>query len=692
MPKGYLIVETKTANGTLIIGDALVCIKSSPNDICFNTKTNAQGTTDKIELDTVDKSISLDQESLLKAYKTYDIEIKKDGFITQRMNNVQIFDNETTLVFVLFTPIITQDKIETSTNDDTFFSGSAASADTLRESNVIRPVTIPETITVHLGTPTSIAENLTVRFTDYIKNVTCSEIYPTWPKEAIIANVLCIISIALNRIYTEWYLLKGYPYQITSSPGFDQAFVKNRNIFANISEIVDEIFNEYLSYQNFVEPLFASFCDGKSVQCNGLEQWGSYTLAKEGNNALEILKTYYGDRIEIKTSNEIKNMDETYPGKPLKIGMSNSDVYLMQRRLNRISLDYPAIPKIFPANGIFDLRMEDAVKAFQKQFNLTADGIIGKSTWYKINFVYISVKKLAELQSEGETLPEEDLIYPGTPIKEGDRGMNVVIIQYLLATCAQFYEFISPIVVDGRFGYSTRVAVVNFQKNYNLFPDGIVGEKTWNKLVEVFNEVFPLMPTYPEIVPYPNAIFKLGSKGVYVRLIQQYLTILSFFLPEIKPLEIDGIFGPKTKENIIAFQKKYGLDPDGIVGKETWNKLITVYQQIFELLQYPNTLIKQGEKSDYVRYMQYFLNELSAYYPELLPVQIDGIFGTEMKKAVILFQKQFGLEPDGVIGKATWNKIISVYLNSKYSDELDMITNSLLDMEENRQIKLNMYK
>ena len=205
---------------------------------------------------------------------------------------------------------------------------------------------IPEQIVVHLGAPDSDAMNVTVSFADYIKNVASSEIYPTWPREALKANILAQISVALNRVYTEFYRSKGYDFDITSSPAYDQTFVYGRDIFSNISEIVDEIFDSYIRRKDFIEPLYAEFCDGVEVSCNGLSQWGSVNLAEQGNGYYSILKNYYGDDIVIEENVPVENISSSAPPVALREGDTGQDVELIQRRLNRISANFPGIPKI----------------------------------------------------------------------------------------------------------------------------------------------------------------------------------------------------------------------------------------------------------------------------------------------------------------------------------------------------------
>ena len=265
---------------------------------------------------------------------------------------------------------------------------------------------VPEFITVHLGAPDSAAANVTVSFPDYIKNVASSEVYPTWPENAIRANIYAQISFALNRVYTEHYPSLGYDFDITNSTAYDQSFVNGREIFENISRIVDEIFNSYIRRENSVEPLFASYCNGTTVTCDGLSQWGSVSLAEQGLTPYDILKNYYGDNIELVTDAPIANIEPSLPAGPIKLGYYGNNVRFIQVRLNRISANYPSIPKIQPVDGIYGPETEAAVKEFQRIFNLTQDGIVGPATWYKIQFVFNSVKRLSEIQSEGVLISE----------------------------------------------------------------------------------------------------------------------------------------------------------------------------------------------------------------------------------------------------------------------------------------------
>lgn len=344
---------------------------------------------------------------------------------------------------------------------------------------VITPY-IPRTITVHLGPPDSPAENVTVNFPDYVKNVASSEIYPTWEPAAIRANVLAIISFALNRVYTEFYPSRGYPFQITSSTAYDQKFIRGRNIFDSVSRVVDEVFNDYLRRQGQVEPLAAKFCNGTTVTCDGLSQWGSQELAEQGLDSVSILRRYYGDDIELVLDAPIQDIRQSYPGTPLRLGSVGENVVVVQTMLNRISRNYPAIPKV-AVTGAFNEETEESVRQFQRIFGLTPDGVVGKATWYEMVYLYVGVLRLAELVSEGQTFYNVRFQYPGV-LREGDRGGEVRILQYMLALLAQFDNTLVPIQPDGIFGPSTTQAVRQYQNLVGLTPDGVAGEATWNSL------------------------------------------------------------------------------------------------------------------------------------------------------------------------------------------------------------------
>lgn len=346
---------------------------------------------------------------------------------------------------------------------------------------------VPEYITVHLGAPDSTAENVTVSFPDYIKNVASSEIYPTWSESAIIANIYAQISFALNRVYTAFYPSRGYNFDITSSTAYDQKFIKGRNIFENIDRIVDNMFNSYIRRVGFIEPLAAKYCNGTTVTCNGLSQWGSEELARQGYNSIQILKYYYGDNIEIVSNAPVREFEDSYPGTPVRLGDTGEAVIAIQRSLNEISNNYPAIPKV-SVDGIFGESTENAVKTLQSIFNLTPDGVVGLATWYRIVYLYVGIRRLAELNSRGQQLLGLSFEYPNA-ISIGDEGDAVTIAQYLLSVISEFYYTVPFVTIDGVFGQATQNAVKEFQRTVGLPVTGVITQGVWNALYDTFVSV-----------------------------------------------------------------------------------------------------------------------------------------------------------------------------------------------------------
>ena len=363
---------------------------------------------------------------------------------------------------------------------------------------------IPQSITVHLGAPSAYAANVTVPFIDYVKNVASSEIYPTWDESALQANILAIVSFALNRVYTEFYRSRGYDFDITNNTAFDQAFVNGRSYFDSISRQVDTFFNDYLRRPGFVEPLAAKFCNGTTVTCEGLSQWGSQNLAQRGLDYVQILRNYYGN-VEIVNNAPIRGITSSYPGTPLRRGSSGPAVVVIQVELNRIAQNYPAIPKLGTADGIFGSRTEASVRRFQEIFDLTPDGIVGKATWYALVRLYTAVTRLSELRSQGQQFYAINWEYPD-PIQEGDTGDKVRHVQYMLSVLSAYIKNIPSVTVDGIFGPVTREAVVAAQRWLGLPETGQVDDRTWDEIYDQFagientslrnGEVFPaIRPT-----------------------------------------------------------------------------------------------------------------------------------------------------------------------------------------------------
>lgn len=337
-------------------------------------------------------------------YSEYNVLVNAHGYNERFISGVQIFSGEKGIQNIELTPSDGSDTTPTVLDAHTLWEQypPKIAEDMIKPVNpsggiVLSRVVIPETIVVHDGAPTDpTARDYYVPYKDYIKNVACNEIYSTWPDAAIRANVLAIQSFTLNRVYTEWYRGKGYDFTVTSNTAFDQKWVYNATIFENVSQIVDEMFANYLSKPNVTQPLFTQYCDGRRVSCPGwMTQWGSKSLADDGLTAIQILRYYYGDTIYINTSETISGIPSSYPGYELTIGSSGDKVSQLQRQLARISLNYPAIGTV-TVDGVYGQNTADAVRKFQQIFNLPATGVTDYKTWYKISQIYVGVTKIAE--------------------------------------------------------------------------------------------------------------------------------------------------------------------------------------------------------------------------------------------------------------------------------------------------------
>ena len=442
--------------------------------------------------------------------------------------------------------------------------------------------TIPTFITVHLGAPNAPAENVTVAFSDYIKNVASSEIYPNWPQEALRANILAEISYTLNKVYTEFYPSRGYDFDITSDTRYDHAYTKNGEVFDTIGLIVDEIFNNYIRREGAVEPLAAKFCDGVITLCDGLLQWGTVELANQGYSAMDILRYYYGNDIVLVENAPLADKTQSYPGVALSRGSFGDDVRVIKNELNRIRRNYPAIPAINSATSVFDAETEAAVRSFQQIFNLTADGIVGKATWYRIKQVFAAVKRLSELTSEGLTIPEIERVFR-TELSVGDQGVEVEAVQYYLAFLGYFYPQLPPIPISGFFDDATRDAVFTFQSVYGLPVTGAVDLATYYTIEREYRQAVSQLPqNYQSAIgePYPGRFLVEGDRGEEVRVIQGYINRIARTDPAIPEISVDGVFGPQTKAAVIAIQAQLGVEQNGAIGPVEWVEIIMRGSQI----------------------------------------------------------------------------------------------------------------
>lgn len=442
---------------------------------------------------------------------------------------------------------------------------------------------IPDTITVHLGPPDSNADNVTLPFSEYIANVASSEIYPTWPENALRANIYAQISFALNRYYTQYYRSRGYNFDITNSTAYDQYFVNQRDIYENIEQLVGDIFNSYIRRQGSVEPYFAMYCNGTTVTCEGLSQWGTVGLAEQGYTPYEILQYYYGPDIDIVTDVPVGSVDALLPSLPLELGDVNDDVRRLQIRLNRISDNYPSIPKIIIPDGTYGYDTLDAVTEFQRVFNLNPDGIVGQATWYSVQRIYSAVKRLNELDSEGIRLEEVTQQFPST-LSYGDTGVGVDDLQYYINYLSQYYSTIPPVSIDGVFGDETLSAVIDMQNTFGLNPDGVVGEETWETMYRAYLgiiETIPVEYVQGQTVPYGGVILRLGAQSESVRVLQQYINYIAETFPEVDAVSVTGYFGTNTRAAVIALQEILGLNASGSVDAVTWDAITSLYSDLY---------------------------------------------------------------------------------------------------------------
>ena len=699
MSSGFLKFQIHTGDDALPVEGAAITVFYPNGKIIYRTKSDKNGDTPAYSLPCPNKENTLDPHAKKPAVSLYNADISAPGYIVKHIQNIPIVDKQTTIMPENMQPItdeaikITDEYIEIAPNSltipvknrqnqapaevlpDTSAQPIAvmAAMDPPAQGLMNSGVTIPEYITVHLGIPTnSSARNVRVRFSDYIKNVTSSEIYSTWPNSSLEANIHAIVTFALNRIYTEWYRSRGYNFDITNSTSYDMSYRDGGPVFENISRIVDDLFSTYARRIGFEDPFFTQFCNGTTSTCNGLSQWGTVTLANQGKSPLEILRYYYPKDLELTISNNIGGITESYPGYALKIGSTGESVRRMQDFLNRIRVNYPLIPQITNPNGVFGNDTADAVRTFQRTFNMTADGVIGRDTWNKITFIFNAVARLAELDSEGirVTIGQNP---PTAVLSIGSRGKDVIELQFLLNYIAVFFPSVPTVIQDSVFDAQTKNAVTEFQKSFGLTPDGIVGPATWNKLYAVYKGIDETVPDSgaPSPVPplpgnnappYPGLPLKRGATGEDVKTMQAYLNVINTIYPSVPQLTVDGTFGPKTEEAVKAFQTLNFLTSDGIIGPVTWDKIVQMYllasgnQEVS--LVYPGEPLKVGSRGSGVRLMQEFISEIRSLFPSLPAITVDGIFGPNTEAAVRMFQSLFGLTVDGIIGRNTWYEII----------------------------------
>ena len=406
--RGQLQIHVTTERGFFPIKDASIRLSytGNPTEIIEELSTDISGQTAAVELPAPPLEYSM-EPSEFQPYSEYTIQVNASGYRPINISGISVLPDKTSIQNV---------RMETATVENPLERNIVITANTLYGNfppkipeDEIKPMTesgeivlsrvvIPEYVIVHDGPPSdSSANDYYVRYRDYIKNVASSEIYATWPDAALRANILAIMSFTLNRVYTEWYRNKGYDFTITSSTAFDHKFVYGRNIFSNISNIVDEMFNSYLSRPNVRQPILTQYCDGQRVSCpNWMTQWGSKYLADQGYSTIEILRYYYGSSMYINTADEISGVPASWPGSNLEVGSTGDKVRMLQEQLNRITRNYPALPTI-AVDGIYGSATKAAVEKFQSIFGLPVTGIVDFRTWYRISEIYVAVSRIAEL-------------------------------------------------------------------------------------------------------------------------------------------------------------------------------------------------------------------------------------------------------------------------------------------------------
>lgn len=432
---------------------------------------------------------------------------------------------------------------------------------------------IPKEITVHLGAPDEPAENVTVPFPDYIKNVASGTVYPTWPQSAIWANNYAQITFALNRIYSNWYRNQGYDFDITSLKEFDQSYVPGRSIFKNISLAIDGMFTDYLVNSGQNVPAYTPTCDGINVKCDGLAEWEAVRLANQGSSLYEMLQYFFGSDIDIVTDIPVDANFNSYPLYSLKLGSFGNRVSILQHELNEIGKNYTTIPKISDPNGIFDTTTDAAVKAFQRIFDLTEDGVVGPATWYVIKYAYESVKGL-----EQETpIQFEDYL------EAGDTNILVKSLQYYLRNLGCYYSDIPMIEITGNYGPETTAAVLSFQKKFNIPQTGIVDLTTWEKINEQYRSNIVNIPEgcVENNLNYPGYLLKKGMGDKNVLLMQTYLDKISDYYSMIPRVNINGIFDAQMEAAVKMIQEVFNVgEVTGLIGAPTWDKIAGLYNNL----------------------------------------------------------------------------------------------------------------
>lgn len=719
MQKGYLIFELKKDNGVTPVSNAQVKIISiDGRDVNRLLNVNQDGKTNEIEIYTKDSNLTFDKSNKDIPYTKVNAEVRFEDDKIIYIDGIQVYSNTTSIQEIKLDNRkndfkFTRDKKGKSKKEHIHFKNEPPCIfkdDEVKLNNISNDddkiiksivkknkIFIPEFITISIGELGCDGEIITIPFIDYIKNVSCSCVYPTWREEAIKANVYSIISFALNRIYTDWYRSKGYGFEITSSSKNDQMYVKGRNLFRNVCDIVDEVFDSCIKISGIDQP-FLSRCYNLTNIERRLSRWGSLDLAEDGLDALEILKKYFGENIEITKVRDVGGIVKKYPNTELSINSKGDDVKFIQRALNFIGSRYTGITKIPEEDGVFGKYTERAVMDFQKIFNLNVDGIVGNKTWNKISLLYALTKKIFGSGSD-------DFEYNSNFLKIGSEGQEVKNVQKSLNSILGNYKFFNNLEEDGYFGKKTENAVKKFQEIFGLVVDGVVGKNTYDRIKYVEKNINNLKSFIDKqlnnisvknknedariVLSEEDIIIpiKFGDSGENVKQLQVELNNLSNYYGFLSKVAEDGMFGNKTYEMVRKFQEKFSLLQDGIFGIESLKKLIALNRALKELkldenndlnnenrvlkfksdysMEYPNFEINFGVTCGYVTLIQKYINAIknsnNNYFSNNDNLLEDGKFGENTLKHIREFQNKFNFNQCSNVDKITWDKLVEEY-------------------------------
>ena len=682
MGKGFLQVQTFTANGGVILSNVSITVSNEYDQVLYDIQTDDKGMSIKMELDAPDKKYVEEPNPPVKPFASYKLVARAPGFATILYEDVMIFDTSTSILNIEMNPVVLGQelvverrnigghKLYETTEPQQLQVGEAEQP--LFTPFILPEVTIPNLIRVHLGREeNTAAATVSVPYITYIKNVASHEIFDEWPEESIIANVYCIVSFTLNRVYTEFYRKRGRDYHLTSETFMDQKYVHNGIIGARISAVVDRIFNYYLAIVGHKEPFLSLYNDGIRVNIPGrLSQWGSFYDARDrGMNAWQIIKKYFSQNVELRICDNFGGVLESYPGYTLTQGSRGEAVRTMQMFLNRILGRYTDII-INPTDGVFGPQTTNSVRIFQQIYNLPQTGNIDRRTWYEISRIYAIERALWEMYSEGQRIGI-GRVPPTRVTRIGDQGALVVELQFLLDFIAMYHSEIPFVAQTSRFDSLTDAGVRAFQRLFNITVDGVVGATTWRKLYDVFwgimeNTVPPKPPINPNppvnIPPFPGVSLRVGSAGPNVRMVQEAINKLAQITPGMWQIAVDGIFGNNTRDAVMAFQRIFGLVVDGIVGPITWTRLMEESNTTVttpQIPSFPGMNLSVGSTGQSVRLVQEAINTLAPLFPgRLWRLTVDGIFGNMTRDAIYAFQSIYHLPLTGIVNEATWNLLM----------------------------------